>query len=148
MEENHQPKPTQEGGDIHARHWIPKRTGVGEVNYPLEDAIHVKKVEGIKRYLEDNEFDTTQTVIVEHTISRGLKQRIAKKQGREIDDINFDELAGKKKDLDRTVSEYLMNLKHIGNFAARVADYRTALICDRKKCPFNPHPVDPVTVIM
>jgi hypothetical protein len=79
-------------------------------------------------------FDTSKTIIVEHTISRGLKKRTA----------NF---SSRMRIQSVVLLRHMQILKHLGNFASRIGDYRTALICDRKKCPHNPHPANPKTII-
>jgi hypothetical protein len=117
------------------KQWTPIQTPLGKSNYPLEPEIKEKQVKGIKEYMVRYPFDTTKTIIVEHTISRGLK----KKDG-QFQQQNEDSVSG-------TVETYMQILKHLGNFASRIGDYRTALICDRKKCPHNPHPANPKTII-
>ena len=56
------------------KQWTPIHTPLGKSNYPLEPEIKELQVKGIKEYMERYHFDTTQSIIVEHTISRSLKK--------------------------------------------------------------------------
>ena len=85
-------------------------------------------------------------MLVAHTITRGVQKRVSNKKRREM--AGQDNDPTKDKTRNSTVEEYINILNHLGKFACRVGDYRTALICDRNLCPFNPHPADPVTIIM
>jgi hypothetical protein len=95
------------------KQWTPIHTPLGKSNYPLEPEIKERQVKGIKEYMVRYPFDTSKTIIVEHTISRGLK----KKDG-QFQQQNEDSVSG-------TVETYMQILKHLGNFASRIGDYRT-----------------------
>ena len=50
--------------------WIPKHSSIGKANYSLCESLREKNRIGIDRYLQSNEFDTTERIILEHTVEQ------------------------------------------------------------------------------
>ena len=63
--------------------WRPQHTKVGASNYPLEPELAQKVKCGKHAYLSRYTFDLTTKIKVEHTITRGVKKRISKKNNLE-----------------------------------------------------------------
>lgn len=108
--------------------WTPQKGQVGETNYKLEPQLVSQIVEGVKSYIAAYQLDTTTTVKITRTKRGGRK--------------------GPQPTEKSTLSDYMLYIRQIGEFAGRIGDFRTATICMRKSCPSNPHPADPSTLVL
>jgi hypothetical protein len=108
--------------------WFPPKARIGKETYKLEEQLEAARLKGMDRYAEKHHFDRTRQIHMIKTV-RGSVKGVQKIDG-------------------ATLSGYHLYIEQIGKFAARISDYRTALICDRKCCPFDPHPVDPLTLAL
>ena len=108
--------------------WTPKKGAFGKINCRLEPDVERKRVAGIKSCIQKFGLDTASKVSITRTKRGGRK--------------------GPQPEKKSTLSDCLLCIRQIGEFAARLGDCRTAATCDRDKCPSNPHPADPKTLVL
>eukprot|EP00977_Amphora_coffeiformis_P026263 scaffold25204_cov193-Amphora_coffeaeformis.AAC.8 len=108
--------------------WTPQKGPVGETNCKLEPQLVSQIVDRVKSYIAAYQLDTTTAVKITRTKRGGRK--------------------GPQPTEKSTLSDYMLYIRQIGEFAGRIGDFRTATICMRKSCPSNPHPADPSTLVL
>ena len=108
--------------------WTPLRGSVGQPNYKLNAQEKADKDSKVKAYIRRFFLDTSGRVKITRTKRGG-------KKGPQPADRS-------------TLSDYLLYIRQIGDFAYRIGDFRTCTICDRDLCPKNPHPANPETLIL
>ena len=108
--------------------WHAETVVVGKERHPLCEEIADRRHRGITQYITKHKLDTSKKIDFSRSV-RGAATA---------------QLSGQNS----TMECYLKSIKQLGNFAGRIGDYRTATICNREKCLFNPHPANPTTLTL